>query len=184
MQQGQMQQGQMQQGQYQQMYSQHYGEYNPRPHPRPQPRPPTRPVQVFNSPYHKTPEFYTEEKPDYYESKFNVVLENQKKCVLTFIWDQFRIQVMNSQEDIGEQEMYSLSELSKAEINRENECIKLTFSTPSTEVGWGLESDSDGDVVMGEPTIRLLEIKSIECFQEFIRSLNFITDEYENVPVR
>ena len=165
------------QGQYHQMFNHHYGASVPRPRPLPT-------SNEYQNPYHKTPEYYTEEEPDVYESKFSIVLKNQKTCILTFKWDMYQIQVMNSDEDIGEQENYFIGELSKADINRTDESIKLIFETPTTEVGWNTESDSDGDVVMGEPLVRVLDIESIMGFNEFMRSLYYITDEYENRPIR
>jgi hypothetical protein len=168
-----MQQGQMQQGQYHQMFNHQYGASVPRPRPLPT-------SNEYQNPYHRTPEYYTEEEPDVYESKFSIVLKNQKTCILTFKWDRYQIQVMNSDEDIGEQDNYFIGELSKADINRTDESVKLIFETPTTEVGWNTESDSDGDVVMGEPLVRILDIESIMGFKEFMRSLNYISDEYEN----
>ena len=167
------------QNQYHQMFNHQYGASIPRPRPRPLPT-----SNEYQNPYHRTPEYYTEEEPDVYESKFSIVLKNQKTCILTIKWDMYQIQVMNSDEDIGEQDNYFIGELSKADINRTDESVKLIFETPTTEVGWNTESDSDGDVVMGEPLVRVLDIESIMGFNEFMRSLNYITDEYENRPIR
>jgi hypothetical protein len=171
-----MQQGQMQQGQYHQMFNHQYGASVPRPRPFP-------PSNEYRTPYQIVPDYNTDEEPqepEVYETNFSIVLKNQKTCILTFKWDRYQIQVMNSDEDIGEQDNYFIGELSKADINRTDESVKLIFETPTTEVGWNTESDSDGDVVMGEPLVRILDIESIMGFKEFMRSLNYITDEYEN----
>lgn len=170
------------QNQYHQMFNHQYGASIPRPPPRPTPL-----SNEYRAPYQIVPDYNTDEEPqepDVYESKFSIVLKNQKTCILTFKWDMYQIQVMNSDEDIGEQDNYFIGELSKADINRTDESVKLIFETPTTEVGWNTESDSDGDVVMGEPLVRILDIESIMGFNEFMRSLNYITDEYENRPIR